>query len=216
MKYRTRIIIALVAAWFIIAPQYSYAATSTARSLVLKLPVAAENGTGYKRTAFTLWTDADHDGCDTRKEVLITESITKPTLGKNCRIISGKWQSWYDGRTWSNPADLDIDHVVPLKEAWDSGARVWTKTNRTRYANDLDFSWSLDAVTDNVNSSKGDRDPADWLPPLASARCSYAVHWVAVKYRWRLSVDSREQKKLLTILSGTCGSRVIAIPVRAI
>ena len=216
MKSRIRTIIVLLAAWFLIAPQYSHAATSTARSLALKLPVAAENGAGYKRAAFTLWIDADHDGCDTRQEVLIAESKVKPTIESKCKITAGKWISWYDNKTWTKPADVDIDHVVPLKEAWDSGARVWTKANRTRYANDLDFSWSLDAVTDNVNSSKGDRDPADWLPPLTSTHCSYAIHWVAVKYRWRLNTDSREQKKLLSILSGTCGSLIITIPARAI
>jgi len=201
---------------FLFSSQATQAATITARSLVQKLTIKAENGAGYARSAFTLWTDDDHDGCDTRKEVLIAESKVKPTLGTSCRVISGKWQSWYDGKTWTNPSDVDIDHVVPLKEAWDSGARSWTKSNRTRFANDLGFSWTLDAVTDNVNSSKGDRDPADWLPPLSSTHCSYAVHWVAVKYRWRLTVDSREQKKLLSILTGSCGSKLITIPARAI
>jgi len=124
---------------FGVMPLGADAATSTARSLALKLIVGKENSAGYARSAFKLWTDDDRDGCDTRKEVLITESKVKPKLGTSCRVISGSWKSWYDNKSWTDPADVDIDHVVALKEAWDSGARVWTKTNRTRYANDLTF-----------------------------------------------------------------------------
>ncbi|MFA6587588.1 MAG: HNH endonuclease family protein [Patescibacteria group bacterium] len=193
-------------------PQLSLASTITARSLALKLTVHAEDGAGYVRSAFKLWIDADHDGCDTRQEVLIVESKVKPKLGAKCKIISGKWISWYDNKTWTKPADVAIDHVVPLKEAWDSGAKFWTAATRERYANDLSFSWGLDAITSKVNSSKGDKDPAQWLPPLTSARCTYAIHWVAIKYRWKLTVDSAEQKKLLSILSGTCGSRTLTVP----
>ena len=63
--------------------------------------------------------------------------------------------------------------------------------------------------------AKGDSDPAQWLPPLASARCAYATHWVAIKYRWRLSIDPTEKTKLASILSGTCGAKTLAIPPRA-
>src|SRR6185437_13410876 len=86
-----------------------------------------------------------------------------------------------------------------------SGAKSWSATDRSRFHNDLSYAWTLDAVTDNVNSSKGDSDPAQWLPPLASARCAYATHWVAVKYRWRLSINPAEKTRLASILSGTCG-----------
>ena len=149
--------------------------------------------------------------------MLIAESKITPTYtsSSHCTVSRGKWYSWYDGATWYYPADVDIDHVVALKEAWESGARHWSAYNRERYANDLGYAWSLDAVTDNVNSSKGDRDPAEWLPSLSSVRCSYAIHWAAVKYRWRLSVNSGERTKLLSILSGSCGSRSVTIPPRA-
>ena len=82
-------------------------------------------------------------------------------------------------------------------------------------ANDLGYAWTLDAITDNVNASKGDRDPAQWLPPSTSVRCSYAIHWAAVKHRWRLGVDSTERAALLSIRSGTCGARGVTIPARA-
>lgn len=105
---------------------------------------------------------------------------------------------------------------MALKEAWESGARRWTTSDRRRYANDLGYSSTLDAVTDNVNQSKSDRDPADWLPPRTAARCTYAIHWVAIKYRWRLSIDSRERSRLSSLLSGTCGARELTVPRRAI
>jgi hypothetical protein len=76
-------------------------------------------------------------------------------------VVSGSWRSLYDGATWSDPADVDIDHVVALAEAWTSGAASWTPGQREAFANDLNFGESLRAVTDNVNSSKGARDPAE-------------------------------------------------------
>lgn len=130
-------------------------------------------------------------------------------------VATGKWKSPYDGAIWTNAGDVDIDHLVALKEAWESGASTWTSTDRMRYANDLDFSATLVAVTENVNQSKSDRDPAEWLPPLASSRCDYATKWVHVKYRWRLSVSKAEQTTLATILSGSCGNRTILVPARA-
>ncbi|WBQ07905.1 HNH endonuclease family protein [Kribbella sp. CA-293567] len=184
----------------------------TAGDLLASLTVRAENGTGYDRTLFPHWVDADGDTCDTREEVLIAESTTTPPTGAGCKVLSGTWNSWYDGATWTNPSDVDIDHVVALKEAWDSGAHAWTTAKRQRYANDLGYAWSLDAVTDNVNQSKSDKDPAQWLPPLASARCAYAIHWTAVKYRWNLALDTTEKSALASILTGSCGSTSIPTP----
>jgi uncharacterized protein DUF1524 len=206
--------IAALASLVSVAP--AQASTTTARSLLLRLGVAAESGsTTYDRALFSHWIDADGDGCDTREEVLIHESRITVYPGSGCRVTTGRWYSWYDGVTWTLASDVDIDHVVALKEAWESGARRWTSTDRRRFANDLGHSWSLDAVTDNVNQSKSDRDPAQWLP-RSSVRCTYAIHWVGVKYRWRLTIDSRERSTLASILSGSCGSRTITVPNRAI
>ena len=149
--------------------------------------------------------------------MLIAESKVTPTYtSTHCAVAKGKWYSYYDGATWTLASDVDIDHLVALAEAWGSGARLWSVNNRTRYANDLGFSASLVAVTDNVNMSKSAKDPAEWLPPLASARCTYAIQWVQVKYRWRLTIDSAERTRLSSILSGTCGARATTIPARAI
>ena len=150
--------------------------------------------------------------------MLIAQSKVTPTYTttSHCTVATGKWFSYYDGATWTRPADVDIDHMVPLKEAWESGASLWSADNRTRYANDLDFPASILAVTDHVNQAKGDEDPAEWLPPLTTAWCTYATQWVQVKYRWRLRIDPAERTKLSSILSGSCGARTALVPPHAI
>ena len=101
-------------------------------------------GRGYDRDKFRHWTDADGDCQDTRDEVLRAESLIATS---GCDITEGEWRSYYDGVTTEDPSDLDIDHMVPLAEAWDSGAKQWTKKTRERFANDLGDRRSLVAVT---------------------------------------------------------------------
>ena len=118
--------------------------------------------------------------------------------GTRCTLVGGQWYSYYDNATWSDQADLDIDHVVALAEAWDSGASGWTTARRRAFANDLGDERSLVAVTDNVNQAKGDEDPATWMPPYEPARCRFIGEWVTVKLRWRLTVDPSEKAALTT------------------
>ena len=177
---------------------------STLVALITQIPVASEDRTGYSRDLFRLWIDADGDGCDTRKEVLIDEAVVAPQIGASCSLTGGEWVSPYDGVVVTNASNLDIDHMVPLAEAWDSGASAWTSQRRQDYANDLGVPWALIAVTASSNRSKGDKDPAEWLPPLASDRCVYVVDWVSVKVRWHLTVDSTERDALLQ-QAATCG-----------
>ena len=182
------------------------------------MTVASEaGGTTYDRTYFKHWIDANGDCQNTRAEVLVAESRVTPryTDGRRCAVLSGRWTSLYDGATWTLASDVDIEHRVALKEAWESGARYWSATDRTRFANDLDFGPSLEAITDNVNAAKQDRDPAQWMPPLASNHCHYAIRWVQVKYRWKLTIDAAERDKLSRVLSGSCGQTSVAIPTRA-
>jgi hypothetical protein len=120
--------------------------------------------------------DADRDRCDTRAEVLYAEARTKPRVGVGCTLVGGRWYSPYDHRWWTRTSDVDIDHVVALAEAWDSGARRWSTASRRAFANDWGDAGTLAAVTDNVNSAKGDRDPAQWLPPYTAYRCTYITH----------------------------------------
>lgn len=188
-------------------------ATTTAESLLSQLQVAAPSTQTYDRSYFTHWIDADSDGCDTRSEVLIAESLVPATVGPGCTVMAGQWYSWYDGATWTNPSDVDIDHFVPLAEAWKSGAWSWNADQRQDFANDLGDGRSLEAVTDSVNQAKGSGDFYQWGPALD--QCRYAQQWVAVKYRWNLTIDSNEYGSLRTYLtSSICGTTAIALPVK--
>jgi hypothetical protein len=178
------------------------------RTMVANLPVATEVRTGYDRDLFNHWIDADGDGCNTRYEVLIAEATTTPSVGSGCTLSGGRWASYYDGATWTDPADLDIDHMVPLAEAWDSGARTWTPAQRQAFANDLGDARTLAAVTDNVNQSKGDRDPAEWMPSVSSVACRYITEFTAVKTRWGLTVDTAEKSRLTSVAAGCTNSTV--------
>ena len=187
----------------------------TAADVLDQLVAAEPSSVAYDRSYFTHWVDADGDGCDTRQEVLIAESITPVVLSGRCTVVSGQWLSWFDGTTWTDPSDIDIDHLVPLSEAWKSGAYQWTVDQRRAFANDLDLDVSLEAVTDNVNQSKGDRDPAVWLPPSSGITCRYVTEWVTVKYRWNLTVDSTERAAISGILTGECGDQPVVLPAKA-
>ncbi|MEU6521393.1 HNH endonuclease family protein [Streptomyces sp. NPDC046924] len=166
---------------------------STARTYLASLPVAAEVRTGYNRDLFPHWITVSGT-CNTRETVLKRDGANVVT-DSSCAATSGSWYSPYDGATWTAASDVDIDHLVPLAEAWDSGARNWTTAQRQAFANDLSRPQLL-AVTDNVNQSKGDKDPAEWMPSRTAYRCTYARAWVQVKYYYGLSVDSTEKSAL--------------------
>lgn len=160
------------------------------------LPVADEVRDGYNRDYFRHWIDADRDGCSTRAEVLLEEATTPPDTSGRCTLAGGAWYSYYDDATVEVAGSLDIDHMVPLAEAWDSGAYEWTAQRRQDYANDLDEPRALVAVTARTNRSKADQDPATWMPPFQPARCTYVTDWITVKTRWALAVDPTEQAVL--------------------
>lgn len=161
-------------------------------ALVLQLRVEPEFVGGYDRDLFRHWIDADGDGCDARREVLIAESLTPMSVGARCSLSGGQWSSAFDGVVTTDASSFDIDHFVPLKEAWDSGAHGWDSGTRQRFANDLGYAGSLIAVSASSNRSKGASDPAEWMPPNRSYWCVYLVTWVEVKIRWNLSADSSE------------------------
>ncbi|MFI8194837.1 HNH endonuclease family protein [Streptomyces sp. NPDC085946] len=163
---------------------------------VQALPAAEESRAGYQRNSFRHWVDADRDGCSTRNEVLLEEAFLAPEQTAPCRLSAGEWYSPYDNLYIGNPGGLDIDHLVPLAEAWDSGASAWTAAEREAYANDLGDTRSLIAVSARSNRSKADQDPAQWLPTYAPYHCQYLTDWVATKLRWQLAVDTAERTTL--------------------
>ena len=164
----------------------------SAIGLLQNIRVENERGAGYVRALFEHWRDIDGDGCDSREQVLKRDSVTLPQVDPyKCKVVAGDWISPYDGARWSSPTDVDIDHVVALKEAWDSGAWAWSSATRKAYANDTSDKRTLLAVTDNVNQQKSDKDPSNWVPPLKSNLCTYLGNWISVKARWNLSMDQR-------------------------
>lgn len=174
-------------------------------AMLVGLRVAPEGPrTGYQRELFKHWIDSDHDGCDAREEVLIAESRGKAQVDPyGCKVIEGDWYSLYDGLTFTDPAELDIDHMVPLGEAWDSGASAWEAERRQAFANDLDHPQALRAVSASSNRSKGDLDPGQWKPTRDAAWCEYANDWVTVKKAWDLTADQNEVDDLRVMLR-TC------------
>ena len=187
------------------SPASAAEASSVARVLALldALDVAAETSGGYDRDLFRHWVDADGDGCDARREVLIAEAVVAPSVGSRCSLSGGEWLSRYDGKTTSgNGSAFDVDHMVPLAEAWESGAHNWAADRREGYANDLGFADSLIAVSASSNRSKGARDPAEWLPPTEGVHCWYTAAWVQVKTRWGLTVEQAEADTIRSVLAG--------------
>ena len=161
-----------------------------AAALLNELDVLPEQDSGYDRSDWPHWSDLDGDGCNTRCEVLAAE-----------RRDDGSWYSVFDGRSTTTPREFDIDHLVPLAEAHESGGWQWDRTTRRNFANDEIYAHSLIAVSASSNRSKGKKDPGEWLPPDAGSHCFYADAWVRVKHRWSLSVDLAELIALGRILT---------------
>ncbi|GAB3682887.1 HNH endonuclease family protein [Angustibacter aerolatus] len=182
------------------------------KKLLAALTVSGEHTSGYKRSKFKLWVDTDHDHCNTRAEVLITEATKKPRHAKKtCKLTGGKWTSPYDGAKVTAATKLDIDHMVPLNEAWQSGAFKWDAATRTSYANDLGYKHSLVAVTAHANRSKGDKEPQAWMP--AKSTCWYVTSWTVVKWRWHLNINPAEKNYLADKLA-SCGWPEVTAPKR--
>ena len=183
----------------------------TALAVLATITVQNEYKTGYSRSLFKHWIDANGNGCDTREEVLIVESQSKAQVDAyGCKVIEGDWLSPYDNVMHTNPSELDIDHMIPLKEAWDSGAWNWTSAQRQTFANDLSDPRALIAVTAGQNRSKSDRDPSNWIPTQKSYICTYLSEWVAIKAHWYLSMDQSEFGRIKNLLTASCASATIA------
>jgi len=176
--------------------------TTQARRQLGELSVAsARSMSGYSRERFSHWRSDGGGSCDVRDTVLRRDG-QDVKLRDGCNVVGGRWFSVYDERWLTDPAQVDIDHMVPLANAWRSGAGEWTDAQRGDFANDL-VRPELIAVSATSNRAKGDQDPSQWRPPSRSYWCHYAQQWIAVKHHWRLSVTSAEKAALSEML-GTC------------
>ena len=175
------------------------AAPGSARMLGELVVARAASMRGYSRDRFPHWRDTG-ENCDVRDSVLRRDGTSIRLKG--CDVVDGRWYSPYDGRTYSDPSDVDIDHLVPLADAWRSGADAWTDDERGDFANDL-VRPQLRAVSLSANRAKGDQDPSQWRPLNRDYWCEYAQDWVAVKHYWRLTVTPAEKAALIDMLE-TC------------
>lgn len=150
------------------------------------------------------WADEDGDCLDTRQEMLVNESLTKVAMAENgCEVETGEWVDPYTGRRFTDPSQLDIDHVVALSAAHDAGAWKLLAADREAFANDLsNRGVALAVVETSINQKKGDKAPDAWMPPKAGARCLYAIRWITVKHVWGLLASPAEADALGQALDG--------------
>ena len=143
----------------------------------------------YSRADWKHWIDSDGDCQNTRAEVLIEESNASPVFAtdRRCRVVGGSWNGPYTGQTFTDASDLDIDHLVPLKNAHLSGGWRWDAERKEDYANSVAADYHLIAVEKYANRGKGAKAPDEWQPPDPSYHCQYAQDWIRVKAAWGLS-----------------------------
>ena len=195
-------------------PTVAPAASATlAQTQLTQLRLIERNPRGlppYSRDAFgEAWADIDGNGCNQRDDVLLRDAVPDTTKVQQqgvCDhdVLAGTWVNPYTGQTLTfddlkdqtQAQAIQIDHVVPLAEAWRSGASSWRNRRREKYANDLA---NLLAVDGPTNAAKSDDDPAAWRPKQ-DYQCQYAVRWVEVKHRWKLGADSSEVAALAEML----------------
>lgn len=169
-----------------------------------------DRGPAYERDRFgTAWADVDGNGCNQRDDVLLRDArpgtaVVEQQGACDHDVLAGQWRDPYTGRllVFDDLKDLgqaqaiQIDHVVPLGEAWASGAWRWSEERREQYANHLPGLLAVDGPT---NASKSDDDPAAWRP-RQSYQCRYALRWIQVKDTWELTVDTSERNALAQML----------------
>ena len=191
-------------------PEVGQARAGTALAALAGLRVAGRAPmTGYDRAAFgPAWKDVDRNGCDTRNDVLrrdLTDVTLKPGT-HGCVVLRGELDDPYTGervdfvRGSGTSALVQVDHVVALGDAWQTGAQQWSTQQREAFANDP---LELLATSGAVNQAKGDGDAATWLPPQKGFRCAYVARQVAVKARYHLAVTAAEQDAIARVL-GSC------------
>lgn len=174
-------------------PAVSHAGDTAAPTIGLARPVVAEPAAGrprYVREEWQPhgWDDEDHDGCDTRAEVLMAESSVPTTRRPNCTVLTGTWADPYTGQVFTAAADVQIDHLVALGDAAASGGWAWTAGRKQAFANDLADQWALNATAGPENQRKSDYGPDRWMPPRAEFVCTYVYAYAAIKARWGLTV----------------------------
>ena len=174
---------------------------------LLRIDEVSPDLPSYDRDDWRHWVDGDKDCQNTRHEVLIEESLAKVAFktDRKCQVATGEWFAPYTGETVTDATRLDIDHMIPLKNAHNSGGWAWDKSRKAAFANDMSYVDHLIAVTASANRKKGARGPEAWKPTNKGYWCDYAVDWVRIKIDWDLSATKAEWGALQEMLE-TCDS----------
>jgi hypothetical protein len=165
-------------------------ALATLPAVTVAEPDAAR--TAYKRDAYQPhgWIDADGDGCNTRREVLIQESTKSVTINPDgCKLSNGHWKDRFTGTETNSDADVQIDHLVALADADRSGAWRWPPDKKIAFANNLDNPDELNAISNADNQAKSDKAPDEWMPKDRQPRCDYIRAYVTIKSQWDLTIS---------------------------
>ncbi|MBX2996721.1 MAG: HNH endonuclease [Bdellovibrionaceae bacterium] len=177
-------------------------------------PVASENY--VRRKHFGAWVnDPDDDNCyNTRAKVLIRDSSKPVTYRGNnkCIVDKGLWKDPYTGDLFDSSRQIQIDHMVPLKHAYIAGGWQWTSETRCLYANFLANTYHLISASGRENMRKGDRSPADYMPPNQKYQCDYLTNWLKIKLIWKMMMFSDETEKISDLLAqNNCDTRALKI-----
>ena len=168
--------------------------------------------TGYTRAQFPHWSDPDRNGCDARNDTLKRDltNITYKVGTRDCKVVGGQLLDPFSGKSItfsSTKSNIDIDHLVALSNAWQTGAAYFDKAKRTQIANDP---LNLLAVDAKLNRQKGDGDAATWLPPAKSFRCEYVAAQIAVKVKYSLWLTAPEKSAMSRVLE-SCPDQLLPV-----
>lgn len=186
-------------------PDGKPAATTPSAQLDALQTAPPDDMTDYSQDQFGGWQNTGGHKCDRRGEVLTRDSIPGTPVDHDegtCTVTKGRWVSLYDGQTNTDARKVTVDHIVPLAEAWRSGASRWDAAERHTFANDL---LNLLTVSTTAAKAKGDRGPEAWQP--TAGVCDYAQAWIAVKTAWNLTIDDVERTALADMLATCTGGR---------
>lgn len=158
-----------------------------------KQEIPTSINTSYKRSLFSGWTDEDHNCLDTRAEILKARSKTEASIEKsksgNCKVVSGVWEDYYYDETLTLASKIDIDHIVPLKHAFDTGAKTWTQEKRDHFATDPE---NLVITNLSYNRMKGAKTILEWMPMNRAYACRYVKQWFYLKDKYDLKISEKE------------------------
>lgn len=170
-------------------------------ALAESIAVAPEQNVAYKRSEWRHWSDLDGNGCDSREDTLVKDGTNVVTDPSTCKVLSGTWTEKYSDTTTTDSSSLDIDHIVPLSWAAKNGGQGWAANVKEQFANDP-LNLIISAASEN--RSKGDKGPADYLPPNKAFQCQYITSFVTVVHKYDLTMPQNDKTKTLSTIKDRC------------